>query len=105
MNIYKFDKLICTDITINFRDKEKFLKNVVIDTGAAQSIINSNEIINRIIKVINSSSLLYSILYLDYYVLTFPFFYHNLPELSSKVIQHRLLLYWRELLLKKILPP
>src|SRR3989339_406889 len=41
MNIYKFDNLICTDIVINFRGKEKLLKNVVIDTGAAQSIINS----------------------------------------------------------------
>ena len=40
MNIYKFDRLICTDITISFRGK-KVLKNVVIDTGAAQSIINS----------------------------------------------------------------
>ena len=41
MNVYRFDKLICTDITICFRGKEKTLKNVVIDTGAAQSIINS----------------------------------------------------------------
>ncbi len=41
MNIYKFDRLICTDIAICFRGKEKVLKNVVIDTGAAQSIINS----------------------------------------------------------------
>ncbi len=41
MNTYKFDRLICTDITISFRGKEKVLKNVVVDTGAAQSIINS----------------------------------------------------------------
>lgn len=41
MNIYKFDKLICTDITINYKGNYKVLKNIVIDTGAAQSIINS----------------------------------------------------------------
>jgi len=42
--IYKFDGLICTDIAINFRGKEKILKNVVIDTGAVQSIINSSSV-------------------------------------------------------------
>lgn len=42
MNIYKFDCLICTDITINFKGKEKILKNVVIDTGAVHSILNSS---------------------------------------------------------------
>jgi hypothetical protein len=41
MNTYKFDRLICTDIIISFRGKEKVLKNVVVDAGAAQSIINS----------------------------------------------------------------
>lgn len=41
MDTYKFDRLICTNITISFRGKSKVLKNVVIDTGAAQSIINS----------------------------------------------------------------
>ena len=41
MRVYIFDKLICTDITITFKGKSKTLKNVVIDTGAAQSIINS----------------------------------------------------------------
>ena len=46
MNIYKFDGLICTDIAINFRDKEKILKNVVIDTGAVQSIINASSVSN-----------------------------------------------------------
>lgn len=34
MNTYNFDRLICTDITISFRGKEKVLKNVVVDTGA-----------------------------------------------------------------------
>ncbi|WP_010247942.1 retropepsin-like aspartic protease [Acetivibrio cellulolyticus] len=41
MNTYKFDRLICTDVNISFGGKKKVLKNVVIDTGAAQSIINS----------------------------------------------------------------
>ena len=41
MRVYIFDRLICTDITITFNGKSKVLKNVVIDTGAAQSIINS----------------------------------------------------------------
>lgn len=44
MNIYKFDGLICTDIAINFRGREKILKNVVIDTGAVQSILNSSSV-------------------------------------------------------------
>ncbi|NSW90112.1 MAG: retropepsin-like domain-containing protein [Firmicutes bacterium] len=41
MNVYLFDRLICTDITVTFNGKSKTLKNVVVDTGAAQSIINS----------------------------------------------------------------
>lgn len=41
MRIYKFDGLICTDIKISFKGKEKSLKNAVIDTGAAETIINS----------------------------------------------------------------
>jgi hypothetical protein len=41
LNIYKFDGLICTDIKITFNSKEKVLKNAVIDTGAAETIINS----------------------------------------------------------------
>lgn len=41
MNIYKFEGLICTDIKVIFRGNKKTLKNAVIDTGAAESIINS----------------------------------------------------------------
>jgi predicted aspartyl protease len=41
MKIYIFDGLICTDVVISFKGKSKKLKNVVIDTGAVQSIINS----------------------------------------------------------------
>lgn len=41
MNIYKFEGLICTDIKIAFRGQQKILKNAVIDTGAAETIINS----------------------------------------------------------------
>lgn len=41
MNIYKYDGLICTDVEVTFEGKTKILKNVVIDTGAVQSIMNS----------------------------------------------------------------
>lgn len=41
MQIYIYDALICTDLKISFKGKSKVLKNVVIDTGAAQSILNS----------------------------------------------------------------
>ena len=41
MEVYIFDGLICTDVIITFHGKTKVLKNVVIDTGAVQSIINS----------------------------------------------------------------
>lgn len=41
MKIYKFDELICTDVTIIFKGKTKILNNVIIDTGAVQSIMNS----------------------------------------------------------------
>jgi len=41
VNIYKFDGLICTDVKIIYNEKEKVLKNVVIDTGAAETIFNS----------------------------------------------------------------
>lgn len=41
MNIYKYDGLICTDVEITFEGRTKILKNVVIDTGAVQSIMNS----------------------------------------------------------------
>jgi predicted aspartyl protease len=41
MNVYIYDMLICTDLTVTFNGKSKVLKNVVIDTGAAQSILNS----------------------------------------------------------------
>lgn len=41
MEVYIFDGLICTDINITFQGKSKILKNIVIDTGAVQSIINS----------------------------------------------------------------
>lgn len=41
MKIYKFVGLICTDLKITFRGRQKILKNAVIDTGAAETIINS----------------------------------------------------------------
>jgi predicted aspartyl protease len=40
MLVYIYDMLICTDLTITFNGKSKVLKNVAIDTGAAQSILN-----------------------------------------------------------------
>ena len=40
MEVYEFDKLICTDLSITFNGKSKKLKNVAIDTGAVQSILN-----------------------------------------------------------------
>lgn len=42
MQVYIYDALICTDLEISFKGKSKVLKNVVIDTGAAQSILNSS---------------------------------------------------------------
>ncbi len=42
MKVYHYDGLICTEIKIIFNNKEKVIDNVVIDTGAVQSIINSN---------------------------------------------------------------
>lgn len=41
MQVYIYDMLICTDLTVTFNGKSKVLKNVVVDTGAAQSILNS----------------------------------------------------------------
>lgn len=41
MDVYVFDGLICTDVRITFEDKSELLKNVAIDTGAVQSILNS----------------------------------------------------------------
>lgn len=41
MDVYIFDGLICTDVIVTFGGKTKTLKNVAIDTGAVQSIINS----------------------------------------------------------------
>ena len=41
MDVYIFDGLICTDVIITFRGKTKTLKNVAVDTGAVQSILNS----------------------------------------------------------------
>jgi len=41
VKIYKFDGLICTDMKIIFNGNEKTLKNAVIDTGAAETIVNS----------------------------------------------------------------
>ncbi len=41
MDVYIFDGLICTDVIITFGGKTKTLKNVAIDTGAVQSILNS----------------------------------------------------------------
>ena len=41
MQVYTYDMLICTDIVISFNGVSKVLKNVAVDTGAAQSILNS----------------------------------------------------------------
>lgn len=41
MKIYKFVGLLCTDLKITFRGRQKVLNNAVIDTGAAETIINS----------------------------------------------------------------
>ena len=42
MKTYTFDGHICTDIEINFNGKSKILHNIVIDTGAVQSILIQN---------------------------------------------------------------
>jgi len=41
MKTYTSDGHICTDIGIFFNGKSRILQNVVIDTGAVQSILNS----------------------------------------------------------------
>ena len=41
MKTYTSDGHICTDIEIFFNGKSRILQNVVIDTGAVQSILNS----------------------------------------------------------------
>ena len=41
MNIYKFDGLICTDIRVVYNGEGKVLKNAVVDTGAAETLVNS----------------------------------------------------------------
>lgn len=42
LEVYKFDGLICVDVKIVYNKKEKILDNVVVDTGAVQTILNSN---------------------------------------------------------------
>ena len=44
MDVYIFVGLVCTDVTITFGNKVKLLRNVAIDTGAVQSIINSSHV-------------------------------------------------------------
>ncbi|KOA19639.1 hypothetical protein CLHOM_17280 [Clostridium homopropionicum DSM 5847] len=41
MNIYYYDKLICTSIRITSNGNTKIINNVVIDTGAVESILSS----------------------------------------------------------------
>lgn len=44
--LYLFDGLICTDVEVYFEGKKKLLKNVVIDTGAVQSILNHSFVLD-----------------------------------------------------------
>lgn len=44
--LYLFDGLICTDVEVHFEGQMKLLKNVVIDTGAVQSILNHSFVID-----------------------------------------------------------
>ena len=41
MDVHVFDRLICTEAIVAFHGRNTILKHVVIDTGAAQSILNS----------------------------------------------------------------
>lgn len=41
MDIYCFDRLICTSINITYKGNKKTISNVVIDTGAVESILSS----------------------------------------------------------------
>lgn len=48
---YTSDGHICTDIEISFGGKSKVLRNVVIDTGAVQSILCSETVAILVLKL------------------------------------------------------
>ncbi|MBC8062155.1 MAG: retroviral-like aspartic protease family protein [Clostridiaceae bacterium] len=51
MDIYYFDGLICTSVKITFNGNTTIIDNVVIDTGAVESILSSNVVKNIGIKI------------------------------------------------------
>lgn len=51
MNIYYYDKLICTSIRITSNGNTKTINNVVIDTGAVESILSSIAVKDLGIKI------------------------------------------------------
>ncbi len=54
LKIYEFDDLICTDIEISNQGKSLIIKNVVIDTGAVESIIPSKIVKQIGIRALNT---------------------------------------------------
>lgn len=44
--VHLVDELICTDVEVCFEDRVKLLENVVIDTGAVQSILNNRFVLD-----------------------------------------------------------
>ena len=51
MDIYFYDGLICTSVKISYNGNTKIVTNVVIDTGAVESILSSNAVHEIGIKV------------------------------------------------------
>ena len=51
MNIEYRDGLLFTDIEISFKGKAKIINNVVVDTGAAQTLISQDAVDDIGIKV------------------------------------------------------
>ena len=51
MEIYYFDGLLCTSIKVTFNGNTTIIDNVVIDTGAVESILSSNIVRNIGIKI------------------------------------------------------
>lgn len=44
--LYMYDGLVCTNVEVHFEGHMKLLKNVVIDTGAVQSILNHSFVLD-----------------------------------------------------------
>ena len=51
MDIYFYDGLICTSVKIHYNGNTKIINNIVIDTGAVESILSSKAVHEIGIKV------------------------------------------------------